>query len=41
MITTALAGTGTVVALGVLFLMAMSSVLSDVWDVFASHRRVP
>lgn len=39
MIVGALTATGTVLALGVLLLMAVSSVLPDIWDSVASDRR--
>lgn len=39
MITSALATAGTALALGVLLLMAMSSVLPDLWEAFIEGRR--
>lgn len=41
MIATALAATGTILALALLLLMALSSVLSDLWETSAQSRRTP
>lgn len=41
MMMTVLATTGTVLALGVLLLMALSSVLPDVWEIMHQGRKAP